>query len=296
MPLKRTPPCASLQGGDSDVNPSSALTDTENEETSKVSTRHRARKRHHDDEVTVVITELKNTMEAFRNQQVSLQSSINDIQKQNNDIIKAVEFMSSQYDELKDKLVKMETERKTHLAYIQTLELKVENLERIHKQASLEIRNIPIQKTESKEELINLVQKVGKAVDVDVDSKEIRDVFRLTTKKGVASPVIVDFTSVVLKDKILTSVKSHNRAKRDNKLNTGHIGIAGQSKPIFVVECLTQAAKKVYFLAREFSKKNDYAFCWTAHGKIFVRKREGAPPRRIDSQADLDLLLSTPDK
>ncbi|CAG9789930.1 unnamed protein product [Diatraea saccharalis] len=299
MPLKRTPPNTSQNSADSDINPSSAVTDTENESRSNVLTRHRARKRQYDDELTSVITELKKTIETFKNQQETLQSSINDIRKQNDGIIKSMEFMSAKYDEIDQKLSKMEFERKTHLAYIQTLEARVENSERLQKQASIEIRNIPIQTNETKEDLINVVQKIGEAVNVNVERNQIRDVFRLHTNKVYnqnSRTIIVDLTTVILKDKILTSVKNYNRKNKDNMINTGHIKIDGKPQPIFVVECLTQAARRIYFLAREFSRKNEYNYCWIAHGKVFIRRKEGSPARRINSEADLEKLLSKSDK
>jgi hypothetical protein len=168
----------------------------------------------------------------------------------------------------------------------------VENLERMNKQTSVEIRNIPVQGKESKEDLLSLVKKVGEVVNVTVISNDIRDVFRLDMKKELNKPVVVEFSAVLLKENILTSIKAYNKVSKDNKLNTRHINIGGQPKPIFVVECLTQNARKVYYLAREFCRNYDYVFCWTAHGKVFVRKREGTPSYRIDSQADLDTLLS----
>ncbi|XP_028165490.1 uncharacterized protein LOC114356478 [Ostrinia furnacalis] len=185
----------------------------------------------------------------------------------------------------------MESERKAHLAYIQSLELKVENLERTQRQASIEIRNIPSQKKENKQDLVNLVQRLGDSINVRVDESQIRDVFRLKTKKDTNQPIIVDFTTVVLKDKVLTSVKALNNTRREKKLNTGDLKIEGEQRPVFVAESLTQTTRKIYFLAREFSKNHSYAFCWTAHGKVFLRKEEGAPCRRIDSEADLEKLL-----
>ncbi|CAG4997759.1 unnamed protein product [Parnassius apollo] len=292
MPLKRTPP---PQQPKSDTNQSSAAataTDTDNDSSSNVASRPRGRKRQHDDEVYAFMSDMKQSFDTLKNQQVKILSSISDIQKQNGDIIKSMDFISKQYDEIKDRLCKMETERKTHLAYIQTLELKVENLERFQKQASIEIKNIPVKHNETKDDLLQIVKKVGLVTNTHIEDSLIRDVFRLNEDKRGNRPIIVDFSTAILKEKILTSVKNYNRINNTKKLNTGDIQFEGLAKPIFVTECLTQKAKKLYYLAPEFSKRNSYAYCWTAHGKVFIRKKEGAPSHRIDSENELNQLQS----
>lgn len=203
-----------------------------------------------------------------------------------------MDFISKQYEDMKDKLTKMESERKNHLAHIQSLEQKVENMERFQRQATIEIRNIPVNKKENKQDLIKLVERVGDLTGISVEESQIRDIFRLKTKKEDNQPVIVDFTSTFLKEKVLTSVKAYNKSKKEHKINTRDLKIDGEAKPVFITECLTQNAKRIYFLAREFSKKHNYAYCWTTNGKVFLRKKEGSPPRRIGTVTDLDLVLT----
>jgi hypothetical protein len=118
----------------------------------------------------------------------------------------------------------------------------------------------------------------------------------LKTKKESNQPIIVDFTTVTMKETVLTSVKTYNKLKRENKLNTDDLKIDGQTKPVFVSELLIQTARRLFFLAREFSRYNGYKYCWTTHGKVFLRREEGAPSYRIDVEGDLKKLLPTEDK
>ncbi|CAG5022263.1 unnamed protein product [Parnassius apollo] len=191
MPLRRTPPSTSkqvaslLQVLESDANQSSAPpTDTDNE-SSNVNNRNRnrPRKRQYDDELASFMVEMRKSIGILTKQQDTIQESIKDIKKQNTDIKESMDFISKQYEDMKNKLAKMELDRKSHLAHIQSLEQKVENLERSQRQASIEIRNIPINKKESKQDLVQLVKKVGQSVNVCVEELQIRDVFRLKTKK-----------------------------------------------------------------------------------------------------------------
>ncbi|CAH2085372.1 unnamed protein product [Euphydryas editha] len=70
----------------------------------------------------------------------------------------------------------------------------------------------------------------------------------------------------------------------------------GESKSIYIGQFLTQKAKKLFYLAREFKYKNAYEFCWTAHRKIFLRKFAGAQSHRIDSESDLNHFSPAPPK
>ena len=294
MPPKKNSPNSKdkLTMQSTDTNHSSAITDTDNEELVNVTNRPRARKRHHDDEVAAFMLEIKKSFETFKNQQNLIQVTIKDIQTQNNDIIKSMDFISKQYEEIKDKMIKLETEKQSHLAYIQTLEMKLENLERSQKHTSVEIRNVPVQNNETKNDLLALVKNIGAATSVNIEDNQIRDVFRLNQKKGGNKAIIADFSSVPIKEKILASVKTYNRNHTTNKLNTSHLNLNGEPKPVYISECLTQKARKIFHLARDFSNNNGYKFCWTAHGKIFLRKTIGGQSYRIDSENDLDRLSS----
>ncbi|XP_041974001.1 uncharacterized protein LOC121729528 [Aricia agestis] len=295
MPLKRTPPKGSPHHHHSDSDIAAlAFADADPQREDKVSDRPRPRKRTHDEDISASLLELKKSMEILSCQQSSLQTSIKEIQTQNQEIIKSMEFISAQYDEMKNKITKLESERKDHLAYIQTLQMKVENLERSQKQASIEICNLPPQVNEKKDDLVGIVEKIGETLNVNLEKTQIYDIFRIPTKSP-SRPIIVEFSSVLLKEKMISSLKTFNKSN-NIKLNTSHLKLGGDIKPIFIRERLTETARRMYYLSREFSKENDFMFCWTAHGKVYLRKREGAPAIRIDTKEDLLKLLPQVDK
>lgn len=294
MPPKKASPNSrdKLNIPNSDTNHSSAVTDTDNEDFSNVSIRPRARKRQHDDDVSALMLEMRKSFEILKNQQNTIQESIKDIQSQNSDIIKSMDFISKQYEDMKDRLIKLESEKLSHLSYIQSLEIKVENLERSQKQTCIEIRNLPVQNNESKKDLLSVVKNIGAVTNIHIEDSHLSDIFRLSKKNGANKPIIANFSSILIKDKILAAVKAYNRNK--NKLNTLHLKLEGEPKPVYISECLTDKTRKIFYSAREFSKKHGYKFCWTAHGKVFLRKSIGAQCHRIDTDKDLDYLLSSP--
>lgn len=293
MRPKRTPPAKT--SGDSDAHLSStAASDTENEDTRNAAYRSRSRKRGHDDELNIFMSEITQMITDLKEEQNhkldELQSSINDIRKQNAGIIESVEYLSNEYKVLRKQLEDMENDRKRNMDYIQLLENKVDLLETSHKSSCIEIKNIPPKQKESKQDLLDVIGKLGTALNLPIQTSNIRDVFRINTKKEGNKPIIVDFTSIIVKDSVIEHCKKFNNQHRENKLNTTHLHISGPPNNIYISEHLTAKARRLFFLARDFASTNEYKYCWTAGGKIFIRKREGERHLRVTTEADLDKL------
>lgn len=90
--------------------------------------------------------------------------TLNSIKDQNFEIKKSVDFMSERYDELMNQVAVLESENKSFRFRIKELEDKLENQERNSRSTSVEIRNIPKTEKESKENLIEIISKVGSTV------------------------------------------------------------------------------------------------------------------------------------
>ncbi|KAJ8724152.1 hypothetical protein PYW07_008132 [Mythimna separata] len=256
-------------------------------------------KRKHDSEQTLEIKSLREdimssleTLSKEQNEKFSImQCNLDQIKAQNIELKNTVEFLSGKYDDVMIKLTLLENEKRSTLQYIGSLEEKIENMERNAKSSCLEIRNVPKTPNESKEVLIDIVRNLGTAVNTEIQACELRDVYRLTSssKPQTNGSITAEFTTTMTKDKLLTNIKKYNRDNKTNRLNSSHVKMAGNS-PIYISESLTTKAKKLFYLAREFTKQNGYAYHWTSHGKVFVKKEEGAPARRISQESDFERL------
>lgn len=247
---------------------------------------------------STVSYELKNMFQALSEEQnkhfTELQATVNNLKEQNEVLTKSVETMSSKYDEFLNKITKLEKERKEDKKVIhyleekiELLEDKIENFERGQKSSGIEIRNMPIQKQETKDDLSKLVIDLGKAIKVDIQTSNIRDIFRIKGKSGTINPIIVDFASVITKEKYVLGVKKYNKLHDDNKLSTAALQMEGPVKPIYVAESLTAKTRRLFFLARDFCNTNDYDYCWTSHGRVYLRKKEGTPAVRLVHESEL---------
>lgn len=211
----------------------------------------------------------------------AIMSSINEVKI-------SISSMTQKYDEVVQRLEVVETDNKAKDQKILYLENKIETLERMNRITSIELRNIPSDTKESKEELRSVLLKTADVLNVNLSCAEIKDIYRI----GKAKAIIADFTTVLKKEEFIRSFKNYNKDHLSDKLGTGNLSIVGPSKPIYISENLTQKNRRLFFRAREFAKNYDYAFCWQAFGKIAIRKSEDSPVIRIYNDADLDILFS----
>ncbi|CAG5058238.1 unnamed protein product [Parnassius apollo] len=144
MPLERTP-AKDLQTSNYESD-SSTKGSTEN---IAIASRNKRKGEHGDcsDELKAFKSEI---LALFNSKFTTLQSVINDIRVQNTEIRKSQDLMSEKYDEIILKIEKLESERNKNLIYIQSLEAKLENMERHLRAAYPENKNISEKTRENK--------------------------------------------------------------------------------------------------------------------------------------------------
>jgi hypothetical protein len=209
------------------------------------------------------------------------------IMAQNQSIQTTVQNISLKQEELLTKVNELELENTIFKKRVAVLEKTIDTLEKKCISTSLEIRNLPKQKDESKETLIAIVKEMTSTLGITkpIEETEIREIYR--TKPET---IIVDFTTSLRKEHIIRHYKSFNKRKRDSKettLNSGDLHLPGSPQAIFVSEYLTSKARRLFFLARESVKDKKLAATWTSFGKIYIKKHEDTPPVRINNEEEL---------
>ncbi|CAH0397422.1 unnamed protein product [Chilo suppressalis] len=241
-----------------------------------------------------ILTELRAMIGDLRVQQDSkletLKTAMENIQEQNIDIKISLEFMSDKYDELLDKFNSLQQENSQYKSRITYLESKIEQFERKSRASSIEMRNVIKMESENRYSLIELTKNVGKLTDVPIQDCDIRDAFRMKMKQNINGPIIIDFTTTVLRDNFLKSAKSYNKTNPEQQFSTTILGQSGPQNYIFIGESLTPQAKRLHYLARDFAKTFGYKHCWTSYGKIYLRRSKNNPHIRIDGEEDLTKL------
>lgn len=243
------------------------------------------------EEITTIISSLMSIQE---NELKKISSVIMEIKETNNNIQKSMEFLTAQNAEFQKRIKKLEEQSRADKDYISLLEDKVEDLQREHRKTNIEIKNVPKTNTkETKEDLINMVLCLSKTIGCNISETDIKDIYRIRGKGDakIKTPIVVETSSTILKTKILKQTKTFN-IKNRQKLCAKHLGLTkDEDDPIFVSEQLTAKGARLYFLARDLSKSKSYKFCWTAYGRVYLRKDEQSPVIAIKSEAQMHRLI-----
>lgn len=207
----------------------------------------------------------------------SLKTQCTDIQKVNVEIENSITFMNAKFDEINEKVRRLEIERNVNSDYILSLERQLEELQQRSRSSAMEVRNVPEKDHESESDLIAIVKKLAATLKINIQDHDIRDIYRRPGKPGTTKVIVTEFNSVRMKEDVITSVRRFNKDRPvPDKLNYEHFGITGHKKPIFVDEYLPYSTRKLLFRAREFAKTHNFKFCWTAKGRVLLRKDSNA--------------------
>ncbi|CAG9133110.1 unnamed protein product [Plutella xylostella] len=190
---------------------------------------------------------------------------------------------------MKKKMDVIEQEKKRDREYILFLEDKVEDLQKASRKCSMELKNVPKIKNENKEILSTMVTHLSSQLKVDLETKDIKDIYR-TSSKADKTPIVVEFSSYILKTDLMNAAKKYNIMNKNNKLNASHLGQQSNSTPIYLSDHLTQKGSRLFYLARELSKAQNYKYCWTSLGNVFIRKDENAPIIKIINESQIQRL------
>ncbi|CAB3253333.1 unnamed protein product [Arctia plantaginis] len=251
------------------------------------STISRRQKRKHSDTTRCEIKDMLAAVQLEQKlQAIKFEEEMNKMLHQNKEMMQSIQHMSDKYDEVLKQLQQSKAENVAFKNHIKFLEQKLEFLDRNSKSSSLELRNIPANQPETRTTLTNTIRTIGDVLKIDIQNTDIRNIYRPKKISGNISPILVEFSSSLMKEEIIKATKIFNKQNKE-KINTMHLKLGGVPQPIFISEVLTTRARRLYFLAREYVKNHKHASCWTSYGKVYIRKTEGEPPKLISTEEDI---------
>ncbi|XP_039764477.1 uncharacterized protein LOC120636965 [Pararge aegeria] len=157
---------------------------------------------------------------------------------------------------------------------------------------NLEIQCLPEHRAENLPNIITQIGKVTGTCISDADIHKCTRIAKISRENPRPRSVFVKFSSPRIRDTFLAGVMKFNKRIKDEKLNTSHIGIGGENKPIYVVEHLTPELKKIHASARLTAKKLKYRFVWIKNGRVFLRKTDESEHIVIRNIEQLEQLKS----
>lgn len=250
-------------------------------------------KRKRSEESSGELSDFKNEMKEMfttwmtqqRNETTQITSSLRNIET-------SLTFLSDQYDSMFKKIEELEREKKKDREQITVLENRIDDLHKCLRKGSFELKNVPRASSETKSCLTNMVSHLATTLQVDVNPGDISDIYR-SSKKGDATPIVVELNSYIKKTNLLQAAKKFNINNKSNKINSTHLGLKGNCTPVFLSDHLTPKGNRLYYLARELTKAQQYKFCWTSMGDVLVRKDEHSPIIKIINEAQIQSFYKT---
>lgn len=167
---------------------------------------------------------------------------------------------------------------------------KINFMEQNARMNNVEVQCVPENK---KENLNSIIMQIAKTVGCNLTEENVLHCVRVA--KGDKSNVrprsiIVKLSSTRIRDNLLAATINFNKINKSNKLNSGHIGVAGDKHPIYITEHLSPANKSLHAAARIKGRELGYQHVWIRNGRIFMRKTDDSAYVLIRDKDSLNKL------
>lgn len=224
----------------------------------------------------------------------------NDLKEKMNGVVHSLEFISSQYDDIKQRFDKQQEEIKgfqQENEYLKTEISRLMNevrsykninndLEQYTRRDCLEIKGIPQQAGEDTD---HIVKTLGTKMGIELNEDDISISHRLPAPRQALQnkepAIIVKFVRRNTRDKFYAARKQL-RGKTTRDLGFSRVA----ENTIYISESLTKQNRMLFNQCLDTRKKLRYKFIWTKNGKIYMRENEEMQAILISSDKDLQKL------
>lgn len=242
-------------------------------------------------EISSLIDNIKKTITS------SISTHLKTLETKIEDLQQSVSFMSNQYDDMKKQVdsyseitLKLQHENQSLQSAVLDLSYKVNQMEQRARANNIEIQCVPESKNEN---LISIVKQLSNTVGSNIEACNIQNCTR-TAKMNRNSTrprsIILQLNSPSVRDQLLAAVIKFNKKYPTEKLNSSHLGIGGNTVPVYVCEHLSAANKLLHAATRRKAKELKYRHVWVRNGRIFVRKTDNSDYKIIYNMDCLDKL------
>lgn len=182
-----------------------------------------------------------------------------------------------------------------------TLRDNFDDMDQRSRSCNIEIQNIPEKKGEN---LLHVVETIGKAIGVPIPVSCITDVHRVAHNQPTqkAKNIIVHLSTKRLRDDVIAAGRTRRGLTASQVLNaaaggsTAYSTVAGTAPPppssrVYINEHLTLKNKILYSKARTVANDKNYKYIWIKNATILVRKEDNSRVITIRRDEDLDKVV-----
>ena len=217
----------------------------------------------------------------FMNQVNAKLSPVGQIQEISNNVKElkqSVDFMSTKYDELMNRIQEIEQEREEQKKLVEEFKNKLEAKEKIIESLQMRMReteqysrnrNIEISGVEVTrgENLIQVMGSIANKIGVDFDAEDVDVIHRVPTRRGDEPPKIIA--------QFLSRKKRNNwlKNKKNARMLSKEVVSQGKSDNlIFLNTHLTFEWKQLLWQAKQHGRPKGYRIIWYQDSKIYAKK------------------------
>lgn len=244
----------------------------------------------------------KEVLSAFTAALQQLQQVFMSMKQEMKDFTASLNYTSEDITQFRCEMSEIKTQLKeldTYKAEVKLLQAEVADLrlelaakEQQKFRKDIEITGIPENRSENLQQAVNVVCTT---LGVQLDPRDVDDVRRVGKKGENATasaerprPVVLTLTRRAPRDQILRAA----RVRRE--LTTASLGIAGNSRQVYINEHLTKANRVLFSKTRAVKKQLKFKFAWTSNGSIFLRRSETSSVIHVYNETVLDKLITNP--
>ncbi|XP_077290327.1 uncharacterized protein LOC143914110 [Arctopsyche grandis] len=218
----------------------------------------------------------------------SMSDDIKSLKSDVSDLKNSLEMAHSLINDFTQKIHKLEsrldTLEKTNLETatihnkIDHLEQKLNEKEQWSRRNNIEIKGVPLFKSEN---LIDTIVNLSKKINYPITPNQINFVARVPSRiNNNSKPIAASFHNYHLKEEFMLA------ARRLKSLSSKDLGYS-DDKRIFVNDHLTVSNKMLLTKVKALAKEKHFLYVWVKHSKILVRKNNTSPITAIYSERDL---------
>lgn len=233
-----------------------------------------------------LLPELNTSIQAIKAELSELKA----IKTEVSDIKTSLEFVDHKIGALSDKICDMEKDiqhlQKTKLDVdqlqlrVETLEVQLKDNEQRSRLNNIEIKGVPVSKTEN---LFSIMANIGTHIKYVLPREQINYIARVPMRNDkINKTIVIAVHSRYIKDEFVAAAKKVTTTAAD-------LGLQGPNR-VYVNDHLTLGNKILLNKVKTLAKDRGYAFTWVKACQIFVRKNPTSPVIAIRSESDLKKL------
>jgi len=240
--------------------------------------------------ITSIVDENKNLKKELAELKASIDfndSELKELKEHHQKTVHTNTTLKQELKKTKEELSRTKTLLQNQEDETQNLWFNLDSLEQYTRKNSLEFHGIPECLYANAQDV---VIRVAKEINVEIEQDDIEIVHKLQRKKG-NKPIIAKFCSHKVKAKIYRErVKLRN--VKVNDIFPQYSPADESRNRIYINENLTAFRRDLVSKALKKRKDKILSSVWTLDGKIFVKTSSDEEPIRIQSEADLNNIIT----